>query len=54
MHYTITTNAVEIIDEIAGAKKRMDEQILKGISEEELEQYKKTSDKMIKNIRELL
>lgn len=54
MHYTITTNAVEIIDEIAGAKKRMDEQILKGISEEELEQYKKTSDKMIKNIREFL
>jgi DNA-binding MarR family transcriptional regulator len=54
VHYAITTNAVEIIDEIAGAKKRMDEQILKGISEEELEQYKKTSDKMIKNIRELL
>jgi DNA-binding MarR family transcriptional regulator len=54
MHYTITTNAVAIIDEIANVKKRMDEQILKDISEKELELYKKISDKMIKNIREMV
>jgi DNA-binding MarR family transcriptional regulator len=54
MHYTITTNAVAIIDEIANVKKEMDLQILKGITEEELELYKKISDKMIKNIRELI
>jgi DNA-binding MarR family transcriptional regulator len=54
MHYTITTNAVPVIDEIANVKKRMDEQILKGITAEELETYKKISEKMMKNIRELL
>lgn len=53
-HYTITTNAVAVIDEIATAKKRMDEQILKGITEEELEFYKKISEKMVKNIREII
>lgn len=54
MHYTITPNAVSVIDEIANAKKEMDLQILKGITEEELELYKKISDKMIKNIRQLI
>jgi DNA-binding MarR family transcriptional regulator len=54
MHYTITTNAVPVIDEIANVKKKMDEQILKGITEEELEIYKKISQKMIRNIRELI
>jgi DNA-binding MarR family transcriptional regulator len=53
MHYTITTNAVSVIDEIANVKKEMDSRILQGITEEELELYKKISDKMIKNIREL-
>jgi DNA-binding MarR family transcriptional regulator len=54
MHYIVTANAIVIIDEIADAKKKMDQQILKEITEEELEIYKKISDKMIKNIRELL
>jgi DNA-binding MarR family transcriptional regulator len=54
MHYTITTDAVEIINEIANVKKDMDAQILKGITEQELELYKKISEKMIKNIRELI
>jgi DNA-binding MarR family transcriptional regulator len=54
MHYTITTDAVTIIDEIANVKKKMDAQILKGISEEELAFYKKISEKMMENIRELL
>jgi DNA-binding MarR family transcriptional regulator len=54
MHYTITPNAVSIIDEITNVKKKMDEQILKGITEEELAVYKKISEKMKKNIREIL
>jgi DNA-binding MarR family transcriptional regulator len=45
---------VPVIDEIANVKKRMDEQILKGITAEELETYKKISEKMMKNIREVL
>jgi DNA-binding MarR family transcriptional regulator len=53
MHYTITTSAVSVIDEIANVKKEMDRQILQGITEEELAVYKKISDKMIKNIREM-
>jgi DNA-binding MarR family transcriptional regulator len=54
MHYTITTNAVAVIDEIANAKEKMDRQILNGITEEELELYKKISNKMIKNIRQMI
>jgi DNA-binding MarR family transcriptional regulator len=54
MHYTITTNAVAVIDEIANAKEKMDRQILNGITEEELEFYKKISNKMIKNIRNMI
>jgi DNA-binding MarR family transcriptional regulator len=54
MHYTITTNAVAVIDEIANAKEKMDRQILNGITEEELEFYKKISNKMIKNIRQMI
>jgi DNA-binding MarR family transcriptional regulator len=54
MHYVITTEAITIIDEIANAKKKMDIQILKGITEEELEMYKKVSNKMIRNIREMI
>jgi hypothetical protein len=32
----------------------MDKQILKGISDEELEVYRRISDKMIQNIRDLM
>jgi DNA-binding MarR family transcriptional regulator len=53
-HYTITGDAVFLIDEIASVKKKMDKQILKGITEEELAVYKRVSDKMMKNIRELI
>jgi DNA-binding MarR family transcriptional regulator len=54
MHYTITAEAEAVIAEIAGVKKRMDEQILKGITEEEMAVYKGISEKMIKNIREII
>jgi DNA-binding MarR family transcriptional regulator len=53
MHYTITTGAVTIIDEIANAKKKMDAQILKGITEEELDTYRQITKKIIANIREM-
>jgi DNA-binding MarR family transcriptional regulator len=53
MHYTITAQAVEIIDEIANAKKEMDAQILKGITEEELVIYRQITKKIIANIREM-
>jgi DNA-binding MarR family transcriptional regulator len=53
MHYTITAQAVEIIDEIANAKKEMDAQILKGITEEELVTYRQITKKIIANIREM-
>jgi DNA-binding MarR family transcriptional regulator len=53
MHYTITPKAVPIIDEIAQVRESMEEQVFKGITEEELEMYKKISDKMIKNIRRM-
>jgi DNA-binding MarR family transcriptional regulator len=53
MHYTITAAAGEVIDEIAEVKRKMDEQILKGITEEELALYKRVSEKMIRNIRGL-
>jgi DNA-binding MarR family transcriptional regulator len=54
VHYTITTGAVSVIDEIANVKKRLDEQVLQGITEEELSMYKKISDKMLRNIRDLI
>jgi DNA-binding MarR family transcriptional regulator len=54
MHYTITDNAIPIIDEISDVKNKMEAQILKGITQEELDIYKKITKKMMKNIRELL
>jgi DNA-binding MarR family transcriptional regulator len=53
MHYTVTADAVAIIDEIANAKEKMDTQILKGITEEELAVYRKITEKIITNIREM-
>jgi DNA-binding MarR family transcriptional regulator len=54
MHYTITSDAEAVIEDIAAKKKEMDAQILKGISKKEVETYKKISEKMIKNIRDML
>jgi DNA-binding MarR family transcriptional regulator len=53
MHYTITTKADSIIDEIARAKKEMDKMVFKGITKEEIEIYKKITEKMLKNIRDI-
>jgi DNA-binding MarR family transcriptional regulator len=53
MHYHITEDAVLLIDEIAAVKNQMDRQILKGITEEELALYKKISEQIMSNIREM-
>jgi DNA-binding MarR family transcriptional regulator len=53
MHYYITEDAVLLIDEIAAVKNQMDRQILKGITEEELALYKKISEQIMSNIREM-
>jgi DNA-binding MarR family transcriptional regulator len=54
MHYSVTPDAQRVIDEIADVRMKMDKQILKGISDEELEVYRRISDKMIQNIRDLM
>jgi DNA-binding MarR family transcriptional regulator len=53
MHYTITAKADSIIDEIARAKKEMDKKLFRGITKEEIEIYKKITEKMLKNIRDI-
>lgn len=54
MHYIITDNAVPIIDEISNAKNKMEEQLFRGITQEELDVYKKITEKMMKNIKEII
>jgi DNA-binding MarR family transcriptional regulator len=54
MHYLVTPDAEPVIDEIADVRNEMDAQILKGITDEELAVYKKISDKMLQNIRDLM
>jgi DNA-binding MarR family transcriptional regulator len=53
MHYTITPKATTIIDEIAKVKKKMDRMIFKGITKEEIAIYKRITEKMLKNIRDI-
>jgi DNA-binding MarR family transcriptional regulator len=54
MHYAITPKASQIIDEIAIAKENMDKMVFKGITKEEIEIYKKITEKMLKNIRDII
>lgn len=54
MHYKISENAVGIIKEISIVRKELDQQIFKGISKEEMLAYKRTSEKICSNIREML
>ena len=54
MHYSVSDDAVEIIEEIAEIKKELDKQIFRGITEEEIIAYKKTTEKIIRNIQQLL
>lgn len=54
MHYSVSDDAVEIIEEIAEIKKELDKQIFRGITEEEITAYKKTTEKIYRNIQQLL
>lgn len=54
MHYKTSETAEKIIKEIAAARKKLDRQIFKGISEEEIVIYKKITEKIFANIREML
>lgn len=54
MHYTISENAREIIREISIVRKNLDKQIFKGVTEKELLIYKEISEKIVRNIREMM
>ena len=54
MHYAISAKAGQIIDEIAEVRKKLDVQIFRGISEEELRSYKETTKKIFRNIQDML
>jgi DNA-binding MarR family transcriptional regulator len=50
----VTAEAEDIIGEITEAKEQMDRQVLKGITEEELEIYQNIWKKIVSNIREII
>jgi DNA-binding MarR family transcriptional regulator len=54
IHYGVTAEAEDIIGEITEAKEQMDRQVLKGITEEELEIYQNIWKKIVSNIREII
>lgn len=53
-HYLVADSAGVIIAEIAKIKEELDQQIFHGISEEEIEAYKKITEKIFRNIQELI
>ncbi len=54
MHYLVSDSAGAIIAEIAEIKRELDQQIFKGISQEEIDAYQKTTEKIFRNIQELI
>lgn len=54
MHYSITNEAQEVISDIMEIRKNLDETIFKGITDEELEIYKKVTEKICINMKEML
>ncbi len=54
MHYLVTDRAELIIAEIAKIKRELGEQIFNGISQEEMAAYQKTTEKIFRNIQELI
>lgn len=54
MHYMVSDAAGEIISGIAKIKQELDSQIFKGITKEEMHAYKRTTEKIFKNIQQLL
>ncbi|MCI5587664.1 MAG: MarR family winged helix-turn-helix transcriptional regulator, partial [Lachnospiraceae bacterium] len=54
IHYKITDNARELIKEMTDRRENVSRMILKDITEEELEAYRKVSEKIRKNIGEMI
>ncbi|MCI5623950.1 MULTISPECIES: MarR family winged helix-turn-helix transcriptional regulator [Anaerostipes] len=54
MHYLVSDSAGVIIAEIAKIKRELDQQIFQGISQEEIAAYKKTTEKIFRNIQKLI
>ena len=54
IHYEITDNARELIKEMTDRRENVSRMILKDITEEELEAYRKVSEKLRKNIGEMI
>ncbi len=54
MHYLVTENSEAIIAEISKIKRELGEQIFKGISQEEIAAYQRTTEKIFRNIQELI
>lgn len=53
MHYAITEAADEIVADMEKIHNYLDEVIFFGLSQEEIEQYKKTTDKILNNIEKI-
>lgn len=54
MHYSVSDDAAKIVDEIAEIKRDLNKEIFRGITEEEIAAYKKTTEKIFRNIQQLL
>ena len=54
IHYEISDFAKELVTEMTNRREAMNSMILKGVSEEELKVFREVSDKIRKNINELI
>ncbi len=54
MHYLVTESAEVIIAEISRIKRELGEQIFNGIPREEIDAYQRTTEKIFRNIQELI
>lgn len=54
VHYKVSAHAQELVTEMTERRESMNQKILKGISEEELKLYREISEKIKKNIDELI
>lgn len=54
IHYELTDSAKEIVEEIRGCHLKINQQVLEGISEEELQVFKKVAGKIKKNIEKMI
>lgn len=54
VHYRITKDAAEVVKDVEKVHAQLDKQVFKGVSKEELQLYKKVTEKIFLNIREML